>query len=219
MRILKNLKFERRDLLAGIIFILYIHSLFFRDKFPGYYTVPLSIAGLALIALPYVVERFFRIRIPTPLFALYVLFVLGGIYIGDFLGFYVYVEHWDKFLHLASGVIITLFGFAVFKLLKNDKVVRRAEAGLYAFAALCVGLASAAVWEIFEFLLDFSIGSNSQRHSTPAGEPLCGQAALMDTMLDIIGAAIGSLVMALVGYVAIKRGKNWLSSFWITSTK
>ncbi|MCL2094970.1 hypothetical protein FWH13_02520 [Candidatus Saccharibacteria bacterium] len=215
-----NLHIHPKNLIAGLVVLAYAHVLLRPDFYPSTHTTALALTGLALVGLPFVIERLLHIHIPTALFVAFLLFVLGGIYIGHFRAFYINVSHWDNFLHFMSGVFAALIGFSVIKLLRRAKSIHRSEAGFYAFASLTLGLASAAVWEIFEFLLDLTIGSNSQRHHIAgAAEALCGQAALHDTMTDIITAAIGALIMSLIGYYAIKHSRNWLNRFLITPAK
>lgn len=44
------------------------------------------------------------------------------------------------------------------------------------------------------------------------GTALIGQAALQDTMKDIIVDAIGALVMSTIGYISLKYKKGWWKS-------
>ena len=59
--------------------------------------------------------------------------------------------------------------------------------------AFCFALALGAVWEIYEFTMDSVFGTNMQKYMLDNGTALIGQAALQDTMKDIIVDAIGAL--------------------------
>ena len=67
------------------------------------------------------------------------------------------------------------------------------------------------VWEIYEFLVDRFFGTNMQKFMLEGGEQLIGQQALADTMKDIIVDAIGAFVMAVVGYISLKRDKIFVN--------
>jgi hypothetical protein len=64
-----------------------------------------------------------------------------------------------------------------------------------------------AVWEIVEFGVDQGFGTNMQK------------SGLVDTMWDLIVDAVGALVIALLGYLHIKRAVNdsflerWIARF------
>ena len=71
-------------------------------------------------------------------------------------------------------------------------------------------MAAGAIWEIYEFTGDSLLGMNMQKWRTEAGVPLVGQAALADTMKDIIVDVLGAGIISLSGYFSMKRRKNWL---------
>lgn len=80
-----------------------------------------------------------------------------------------------------------------------------------AFAALftfCFALALDVLWEIYEFTVDALFQTNMQKYALEGGEALTGQAALQDTMGDLIVDFIGALAIAIAGYLSRKRGKG-----------
>ena len=80
-----------------------------------------------------------------------------------------------------------------------------------AFAALftfCFALALDVLWEIYEFTVDALFQTNMQKYALEGGEALTGQAALQDTMGDLIVDFIGALAIAIAGYLSLKRGKG-----------
>ena len=50
--------------------------------------------------------------------------------------------------------------------------------------------------------------TNMQKYALEGGEALTGQAALQDTMGDLIVDFIGALAIAIAGYLSRKRGKG-----------
>lgn len=80
-----------------------------------------------------------------------------------------------------------------------------------AFVALftfCFALALDVLWEIYEFTVDALFQTNMQKYALEGGEALAGQAALQDTMGDLIVDFIGALAIAIAGYLSLKRGKG-----------
>ena len=80
---------------------------------------------------------------------------------------------------------------------------------------LLLSLALGAVWEIYEFTMDSVFGTNMQKYMLDNGTALIGQAALQDTMKDIIVDAIGALVMSTIGYISLKYKKGWVEKLMI----
>ena len=81
--------------------------------------------------------------------------------------------------------------------------------------AFCFALAMGALWEIYEFSADALFGTNMQKFALDDGTPLVGQAALRDTMKDIIVDTLGALVMSVVGYISLKYKKGWIEKLMI----
>ena len=72
-----------------------------------------------------------------------------------------------------------------------------------------------ALWEIYEFSADALFDTNMQKFALDDGTPLVGQAALKDTMKDIIVDTLGALVMSVVGYISLKYKKGWIEKLMI----
>ena len=53
-----------------------------------------------------------------------------------------------------------------------------------------------------------AVPANMQKYALEGGEALAGQAALQDTMGDLIVDFIGALAIAIAGYLSLKRGKG-----------
>ena len=51
---------------------------------------------------------------------------------------------------------------------------------------------------------------------TIEGVPLIGQAALLDTMGDLIVNCTAAAIVAVLGYFALKSSGNWLEAYLIT---
>ena len=80
-----------------------------------------------------------------------------------------------------------------------------------AFVALftfCFALALDVLWEIYEFTVDALFQTNMQKYALEGGEALTGQAALQDTMGDLIVDFIGALAIAIAATSPASAGRG-----------
>jgi uncharacterized membrane protein YjdF len=79
--------------------------------------------------------------------------------------------------------------------------------------AFCFAVSIGALWEIYEYTFDGMLGLNMQKFMLEDGTQLIGREALSDTMKDIITDVSGAAVVAVLGYLAMKKNDmQWLSS-------
>ena len=158
--------------------------------------------GIAAILIPIRLMRRWDVEIPRVMFILYIGFLYCAIFLGEVRSFYYLVPHWDTILHTCSGAMLGALGFSMIAI-------------FIAVFAFGFAMALGAVWEIYEFSADALFGTNMQKFALDDGTPLIGQAALKDTMKDIIVDALGALVMSIVGYVSLKYKKGWIEKLMI----
>ncbi|WP_088810618.1 MULTISPECIES: hypothetical protein [Listeria] len=172
------------------------------------------ILGIIILALPSIVSRRFKFEIPGLVYLMFIVFLYASIYLGTIQQFYANVPHWDKILHTFSGAMLGAIGFSFVSLLNaNDKVVMNMKPGFVAIFSFCFAVTLGAFWEVYEYTFDALLGLNMQRFELSNGTPLVGRAALTDTMTDVIVDIIGALVMAIIGYWALKKGRPWMKQF------
>ena len=167
------------------------------------------VLGIAVMFLPNLLKKRFGLSIPNIMNILFVLFVYAGIVLGEVRNFYYTVPHWDTVLHTFSGGMLGALGFSIVDLFNShEKVKVELSEAFVAMFAFCFALSMGALWEIYEFAGDSLLNLNMQKHSLEGGIKLAGQAALLDTMKDLIVDAIGALFMTLIGYFSIKQRKR-----------
>lgn len=177
-----------------------------------------AVSLLVLTFLPSILEKKWKIDIPNFMEIIFILFCSAALLFGEIAEFYVYVSHWDSLLHTISGSLIAIVGFSIIKLLNdNPKEQMHLSPFFVALFVVCFAITMGVIWEIFEFVVDLSSGSNMQRYKNSITlEDFPGQLALMDTMKDLILDFIGALIVAVLGYIDLKRSSKWLSRFAIT---
>ena len=162
--------------------------------------------GTFVMMLPSVLEKKFKVVVPSIIVILYFIFLYCAIYLGEIHNFYYIIPHWDTILHAFSGAMLGALGFISIDILNQDKNVRVSLSPFFvALFSFCFALAIGSLWEIYEFTFDSFLGLNMQKHTTEAGVKLVGIQALSDTMKDIIVDAISALGVAIIGYISEKK--------------
>jgi uncharacterized membrane protein YjdF len=147
---------------------------------------------------------------------MYAVFLYCAIYLGEVRDFYYRVPHWDTILHIFSGAALGALGLSVVSLLNQSEAITVSLSPVFvALFAFCFALSLGVVWEIYEFIIDGLLHTNAQKYALESGEPLIGQAALMDTMKDLIVDGVGAFVISTIGYVSLKYKKGWLERLLI----
>ncbi len=154
--------------------------------------VRLEIAAVSLITLalsmaPVLVARWAEIEVPRYFIAAITLFIGGTLFLGEVFQFYYRFWWWDIAMHGSSAIGFGLIGLIlVFMMFQGDRYA--APPWALAFFAFCFAMTMGTLWEIFEFAMDHSFGTNMQK------------SGLNDTMGDLIVDAAGATFGAFVGY-------------------
>ena len=176
-----------------------------------------NLSAIFALYLPEIFKKITSCAVSDTMLAMYAAFVFGGLFLGTSLDFYTIFIYWDFFLHFLSGIILGILGFAIFDLF-HRRMSREISPPLAALFAFCFAMASGKIWEIYEFTLDALLGTNTQRWADGYGVPFVGQAALHNTMWDMIFNTLGAILVAIWGYHRIKR-KGWPESLRITKVE
>jgi uncharacterized membrane protein YjdF len=163
--------------------------------------------------LPSILEHSWKIEIPSFMEMVFVIFCFLCLVLGEIGNFYAKFRWWDSMLHTASGLLITSLGFVVLNTLnKSDHIYTKLSPLSVCIFALCFSVSIGAIWEIIEWILDGIAGTNMQRFRDNYDSSLLfiGRDALRDTMKDLILDLLGSLIVSLLGYIDLKRKKNFV---------
>jgi len=172
------------------------------------------VLGIVVIHAPKMVSKLLKIKMPDVLCIAFYLFILCAIPLGEVFSFYYRFSFWDSILHFSSGIMLWMLGslFLVHYLRKSEcaNLITPAFVGIVAlFFAVSIGV----VWEIYEFAMDSLFGMNMQKFMLEDGTALVGNAALFDTMKDLIFDFFGAVVAAIVLAPSLKNKKGWFHSF------
>ncbi len=115
-------------------------------------------AGVLLLHLPFLFERFLKIAIPKFMKAVFYVFLVGSILRCTALAFFYTVPHWDDIMHFISGTLAGLFGYVLLRhIFRGCAEIPPLFAALF---AICFAMLVGSVWEIYEYAADGLAGLN-----------------------------------------------------------
>lgn len=200
-KLLGNIKLN--GLISWIVRALLIFAIV-RDVLIGNYDAIFIIAlTLFLTFYPNILERRFRVYLPSPIQIIITLFIFAAQYLGEINNFYERFWWWDIMLHTTSGFVLGIIGFMfVYLLNKNYDTNVTLSPFFIALFAFCFAVMIGTLWEIYEFSMDRLVGFNMQRFRGP------GEDGLVDTMVDLIVDSAGAFIISILGYLTIKENKQ-----------
>jgi len=140
---------------------------------------------LIVSLIPYYLKGTHNIHIPITFIYAAITFIFLSVFLGQFGGLYDRWHWWDAFLHLVSAIAFGFVGFIllyVYYVHNQIKIPRGVILTFAFFFSLGVG----GMWEIIEYAIDLTLGTNMQVGS------------LDDTMIDLILGAVGGLIATIM---------------------
>ena len=175
------------------------------------------LAMLLILKAPIFLRKRFKVDVPAALSVVILLFAFSALVLGDGLDFYGRFTWWDSVLHGFSGVILSFVALWLIHVIMagNDKYIYFNKYFLVLFLVM-FSLGMGACWEIVEYTYDSLSGTNTQQFmASTTGSifgaedvPLCGHAALRDTMTDLILDLVGAFAVAVYGFFQHNRLKE-----------
>jgi uncharacterized membrane protein YjdF len=124
--------------------------------------------------------------------------------------FYEKFNWWDSMLHTLTGSMIAILGFSIVNSINySKKHSMNIDPVLVALFAICFAITIGVLWEIVEYGVDGTFGTNMQRYADLyTSVDFVGRRALMDTMKDLMLDTIGASVIAIIGFISIRHQKD-----------
>lgn len=165
-----------------LLLIIYLGSIaiFIKDKNTMNILIA-SICTVGTIILYFVHKKYTRL-IDNNLYIVSALFVMISSLLGSCYGFYD-INHYDDFLHLWSGLITVSIAFSIMTFFHSDNDLKKINKYFIIIYVFMFSMGVASLWEISEFLIDRFLGMNMQ------------VGGLVDTMIDMIDALVGAIIM------------------------
>lgn len=196
---------------AGISAILALEP---TQRDAGLSNLFLGVLVILLFILPYLIEKRLRIHIPNYLKSVISIFFFASLILGNIHGFLEEVNGYDKFLHVLSGIIISIIGFEIVNYLSKTRgKALRLSPGLMSIFAFTFSITLLVLWEFYEFFVDtiaynYNIDTerNMQRYQWANNSSVFPQGyGLLDTMLDLIVGFLGASLVSIIGWRVLVR--------------
>lgn len=177
--------------LQAVLFVTLVISLVRQDWLTAFAVIGI----LILTFLPSIIRRSYRVFLPLEFDVAAIIFIFAALFLGELHGYYTKFWWWDLVLHTSSGFLFGILGFLLLYVLSNEpRVYIRMKPGFVAMFGFTFAVAIGVVWEIFEFFMDSTFGLGMQKSGSA------------DTMWDLIVDALGALVIAVLGYLYLRKG-------------
>lgn len=181
------------NITTTILMFIYTISLIYFVLYGKTFQISPCFSSLIITGFIKVVsKKFLDIVSPILIFAI-LIFIFIASYLGSSFDFYGIVSHYDDIMHFLSGILATLFGYDLFKMLNSKNVDIYKNRKLIVSFVFFFNLAIAGLWEIFEFLVDKFFLTKMQ------------VGGLNDTMIDMIDALLASIILIISYEFFIKK--------------
>jgi len=171
----------------------------------AWYNVFLCALTLALFTLPFIIGRRMKIRVPTALEIIALLFIFAAEILGEMRDYYAAFPYWDKMLHTTNGFLCAAIGLALVSILNDSPDIRLQMSPIFVvFFSSCFSMSVGVLWEFLEYFCDLIIHTNMQKDTILANGAI--DIGLNDTMGDLIVNFIGASLFSVFGYFYIKSG-------------
>lgn len=155
-----------------------------------------ALGTAALTLVPIYVQRVIDVHIPAGFLVAIAAFLMATLFLGEVRDFYERIWWWDIMLHIGSAVAFGLVGVILMLILVKGNRLTAAPITV-SFFAFCFAVMIGVLWEILEFTMDQTLGTNTQK------------SGLDDTMWDLVVDCLGAAIGAAAGWVYLKDGEGW----------
>lgn len=178
--------------LTAVFFAIYLISFsidFFTQKSITVVSFGMCIGALLLFFL------FLRKLKPVYYIGI-IIFTFFAQFLGAMLDMYTKIPIYDKILHLSSGILLVFLGHYAYELLTRKYENINVPLKIELFFCSLFSIASAGIWEIWEYSGDVLFNLSSQKDG------------INDTMTDIISGTIGAIIGTFLLLIYLKRRKK-----------
>lgn len=170
-----------------------------------------SLLTIFLFMLPSLAQLLLRVTLPTSYRMIFLVFIIVAMYLGELHNFFYRFSWWDDWVHTSTGMLLTYVGVLLaFVISKDGDLHRHAGALFVAVFCLCFTMAFSAVWELFEFSVDKTLGLNLQkgRVGMDMSTTFDGARALLNTMQDIAVSLLGAVIVSVIAFLSLRKHKD-----------
>ncbi len=134
---------------------------FFRGEYESVFVCVLT---TVLLLIPAFFENTFKVKLPTTLMVIILLFIFAAEILGEINAYYLKYESWDTILHTTNGFLCAAIGIGIIDLLNTSKKTSINLSPMYvAVAAFCFSMTIGVLWEFFEYGMDVFMHTDMQK--------------------------------------------------------
>ena len=178
-----------RFILAGLFLVSGFFGIFYKNYFVAF----TSLVALFLILFSFKFTDEKGVQISSFISAVFLGFIFLSLFLGEINAFYARFWWWDLLLHSMAGFMLGLMGFSLVYYMNKSSRNVTLNPYFISFFGFGFAITLSVFWEFFEFSVDYFFGTNMLK------------SGLMDTMGDLIVAAMGAFVVSLIGYLGLKH--------------
>lgn len=136
-----------------------------RQFFIGNYeNLFLCVVTLFLFLLPVMIEKVFKVEVPSLLEGIVMVFVFAAEILGEINSYYTRFALWDTMLHVTTGFLAAAVGLSLVVILNRKKVFGLNLSPFFiAMVSFCFSMTIGVLWEFFEFSMDALFHTDMQR--------------------------------------------------------
>lgn len=123
----------------------------------------LCVLSLFLFLLPTIIEKAFRIDLPSTLEIIILLFIFLAEILGEINNFYGLFHNFDEILHTLNGFLAASVGFSLVYLLNENIESFHLSPFFVALVAFCFSMTIGVAWEFFEYEMDKTFNLDMQK--------------------------------------------------------
>lgn len=174
----------------------------------NYGNVFLCVLTLMLLVIPSLVQITFKVKLPTVLEIVILVFIFAAEILGEISEFYLLFPFWDTVLHTINGFLAAAIGFSLVDLLnRSEKAIFSLSPLFMAIVAFCFSMTIGVIWEFFEFGMDQIAGFDMQKDTvihTIRSVTLDPEGRNVPYVIDgITSTAVNGTELGLGGYLDI----------------
>lgn len=161
-----------------------------------FYGFLICISIIPVMLVPFLLKKFFSLKISTQVETMYLIFVFFAHFLGSIVNFYDLIPGYDKIMHFISGMLSAFIALLLLIKLKQYKKMNLLFTVIFMIATT---LSIAALWEFYEFISDYIFSKDAQNVMTTG---------VSDTMWDMLMAFLGSVLISIQYWCEVKRKKE-----------
>lgn len=164
-QLIDEIKENRSTFVIFVILRILVIIVGVRQFFVGNYeNVFLCAATLVLFMVPAFIEKLFKVRLPSILEIVVLVFIFAAEILGEISDYYVKFAFWDTMLHVTTGFLAAAVGLSLIDILNRSTRIGLSLSPLFvALVSFCFSMTIGVLWEFFEFGADVLFLTDMQK--------------------------------------------------------